>query len=195
MGARDPYLPAGKGRVLVVEDRGIVAAKVQRVLSAAGYVVVGLAPTLASALAQLDRFADGLDAALLDIDLRGEPAYPVAAVLRDRGIPFVFLTGYGALAVAEPWQGVPRVEKPFEAAALLRAVADALAGKPADRAPGAAGVATPAIRRAWEAMRHTRDIVTEARAYRELLNPPAPGSLITPAAPVGDPTRRGGSGG
>ena len=161
--------PAGVARILVVEDRGIVAAKVARALTGAGHAVAGMAPTLREAFKQAGALAGDLDAAVLDIDLRGETVYPFAAALRDRGVPFVFLTGYGAPAVAACWRNVIRVEKPFEAATLLRALGDAMAGRGAEPRPGEPAVVTPTIRRAWDTMRHTRDIITEARAFRELL--------------------------
>ena len=45
--------------------------------------------------------------ALLDINLRGEPLYPLAEALRARGVPFLFLTGYESLAIPEAWRGAP----------------------------------------------------------------------------------------
>jgi hypothetical protein len=42
------------------------------------------------------------DLAILDADLKGQPASPVADVLVTRGTPFVFATGYGE--VPEPYR-------------------------------------------------------------------------------------------
>ena len=65
---------------------------IQAVLDELGWVTVGLATrkSEALALAQSEMF----DAALLDVDLDGETSWDVALVLKTRGIPFVFSTGY-----------------------------------------------------------------------------------------------------
>ena len=156
-----------KLQVLVVEDREIIAAKIQRALVGAGYHVIGLAPTLASAATQLE-YAERLDAAVLDIDLRGEPVFPVAEQLEARRIPFIFLTGYGASAVGARWREVHRVEKPFETASLLRALDDAIRRVPPPSGPGAFVGSSVRTRLAMDMIRDTRDAITEARAAREL---------------------------
>jgi CheY-like chemotaxis protein len=51
--------------------------------------------------------------AILDVNLAGEPVYPVAAVLRERQIPFLFLTGYGEDAIHNDFDKMPIVKKPF----------------------------------------------------------------------------------
>jgi CheY-like chemotaxis protein len=59
-----------------------------------GSEVVGPAAQMDEAL----RFARQveLDAAILDINVGGTVVFPVAEVLRERGIPFIFATGYGS---------------------------------------------------------------------------------------------------
>lgn len=149
--------------ILIVEDRSIVAAKIKRELEAAGFSVAAMASSEPAAL-KLAR-ALPLRAAVLDIDLRGVPVYAVAEALHARRIPFLFLTGYSQTAVPRPWQHVHLVEKPFEAETLLQALGLAMTGH---RAPaGADRAVTPAIRRAWDRVRHTRDILTEQRAWVE----------------------------
>jgi CheY-like chemotaxis protein len=157
-------------QVLIVEDREIIASKVRRVLSDAGHSVVGMAPTLASAAMQLGHI-EQVDAAVLDIDLRGEPAYPFAELLESRRIPFIFLTGYGASSIAERWNKVHRVEKPFESATLLRALDDAIHGRLPPRRTAAFIGGSPRARMAMDIIRDTRDAITEARAVRELQTP------------------------
>ena len=66
----------------------------------------------AEALAAVDR--ERVDGAILDINLGGEMAYPLASVLHARKVPFVFMTGYGADAVATPFPGVRVFQKPLE---------------------------------------------------------------------------------
>jgi DNA-binding response OmpR family regulator len=96
-------------------------------LSAAGYVVVGPADRVSSALA-LATTAE-LDAAVLDVNLAGEKVWPVADVLARRGVPFVLLTGSGSgVEAPSACQQAPRLGKPFTAAALLRALSARLGG-------------------------------------------------------------------
>jgi CheY-like chemotaxis protein len=53
------------------------------------------------------------DVALVDINLNGEHSFPVAVVLRDRNIPFIFLIGYDKQMVPEAFAGAPLLRKPF----------------------------------------------------------------------------------
>lgn len=108
-------------RVLVVEDEYFIADDIARALSRLGAEVVGPAPDLEEALAAL---ASGtrIDLAVLDINLHGETVSPVADALADRGVPFVFATGYDQSAVPTRHQGAPRWEKPFDPNALVRAL-------------------------------------------------------------------------
>jgi DNA-binding response OmpR family regulator len=117
--------PALAGRrVLVVEDEWLIAAEIGRALEAAGAVVLGPALSVGEALALLRDGAPPPDAALLDVNLRGEPVTPVALALAGRGVPFALVTAYGAGDLGEPLlRAAPRVGKPFAAAGLVRAVA------------------------------------------------------------------------
>lgn len=110
-------------RILVVEDEYFVAADLAQALKGAGAEVVGPVPTDGEALALLASGAQ-VDGAVLDINLRGELVYPLADVLIEREVPFVFATGYGADVVPRRFSGVPRWEKPFD----YRALAEALPG-------------------------------------------------------------------
>lgn len=150
--------------ILIAEDRAIIAAKIRRDLQQAGYAVAAVAGTIAEAEAAAQRLP--IRGAVLDVDLRGEPVYSVAAILLARRLPFLFLTGYGRAALPREWQGVPLLEKPFTGAALSAALRRAMSGvRPA---PPPRTVTTPTIRRAWDHMRHNRDLLTEQRAWTEL---------------------------
>ena len=107
-------------RVLVVEDEFFLADDVAEALRALGAEVVGPVPTGAMALALLD--GERVDAAVLDINLRGETIFPLADVLRARGVPFVFATGYDESATPPAYRDVPRWEKPFNPQDLVRAL-------------------------------------------------------------------------
>ncbi len=79
--------------ILVIEDEFLVAMQIETVLREAGWAVTGPAGTLANAV-KLARSA-ACDGAVLDVNLRGERVDEVAAILSERGIPFLFISGYG----------------------------------------------------------------------------------------------------
>jgi DNA-binding response OmpR family regulator len=114
-------------RVLVVEDEYWLAEDISKALTGAGCQVVGPFATVAAALSRLD--ATSVDAAILDINLRGKDVFPLASELRRRGIPYAFTTGYGTEVLPPEHRGVPRWQKPFDAAEIvngfLRSTAEA----------------------------------------------------------------------
>ena len=79
-------------RVLIVEDEALVAMDLARVLTQAGALVVGPAGNIEDALDLVSQ--EAFDRAILDVNLGGRMVTPVAAALADKGIPFVYLTGY-----------------------------------------------------------------------------------------------------
>jgi CheY-like chemotaxis protein len=101
-------------RVLVVEDNLLIAETLCDLLTDRGCSVVGPVPDLPRSMAMID--SDRPDAVLLDINLGGTLSFPLAGLLDERGVPFVFLTGYdeGVLFPAE-FRGVRRISKPFDA--------------------------------------------------------------------------------
>ena len=109
-----------RGRqLLVVEDEYMIADDLSRALQERGASVIGPAGSVEDAL-ELLQTEPRIDGAVLDINLRGECAYPIADALRARGVPFVFATGYDAWAIPEIYAGVPRLEKPVNIRALGR---------------------------------------------------------------------------
>jgi DNA-binding response OmpR family regulator len=100
-------LPQRKRRVLVVEDDQVIASSLTADLKEFGFVVIGPAHRLADASALASTVA--LDCALIDIALGVETALPVAQILADRRIPFVFMTGQSEGTFHE----VPTLLKPF----------------------------------------------------------------------------------
>ncbi|MGK6322720.1 response regulator [Sphingomonas sp. DT-51] len=117
-------------RVLVVEDEYLLARQLERALVRDGAIVVAVAPSVAAALAVL---ADGAtpDVAVLDLNLAGEKAYPVAAALRHAAIPFAFASGYDAEDRDPAYGDVPHLHKPLTMPALTRCLAS-LAGRDPD---------------------------------------------------------------
>ena len=115
--------PAATGlRVLVVEDDYFIASDMCRAFQKAGVEVAGPVPTVREALSRIEG-TDGLDAAVLDINLAGDGlAFPIADALRARGVPFVFATGYDGSVIPERFADVKRFEKPCNASRVLQAL-------------------------------------------------------------------------
>jgi DNA-binding LytR/AlgR family response regulator len=113
-------------RLLVVEDEYVIAADLAVFLEAIGVEVAGPAASVAEALTLLENDGNRLDGAVLDINLGNERVYPVADVLRGRGIPFVFTTGYDAAVVPNSYSDVPRCEKPVDERRLARCLSSVI---------------------------------------------------------------------
>jgi PAS domain S-box-containing protein len=117
-----PNGTGGGRRVLLVEDEALVAAETAARLAAAGHAVEATAATLRDAVA-LAGEAD-VDAAVLDLNLGGTMSFPAARRLQDRGIPFVFLTGYQHEGlIPRGFEGVTVLRKPCPPEVLESAVA------------------------------------------------------------------------
>jgi DNA-binding response OmpR family regulator len=113
---------AGPMRVLLVEDEALIALDMQDALEAAGHVVAAIADRVDSAaeLANTGAF----DIAVLDVHLDGVQIWPVAEILRERGIPLILLTGLLSTAdVPASCAAAPRLAKPVDQSALLETVA------------------------------------------------------------------------
>ena len=108
-------------RVLLVDDEYYIADDLRKALSEAGADVLGPCPTLRKALHAMD--TQSFDCALIDLNLHGESALPLADRLLEEGKPFAIATGYGSGAVPERLNDVPRIEKPFDPPALVHLLA------------------------------------------------------------------------
>jgi PAS domain S-box-containing protein len=105
-------------RVMIVEDEALVAMVVSESLAALGCSVVGPFSRCADAIAAMD--LGDVDAAILDVNLGGEMIYPLADVLARRGVPFIFVTGYGAESIDTRFTHIPVIQKPVERHVLQR---------------------------------------------------------------------------
>jgi CheY-like chemotaxis protein len=105
-------LLAGK-RVLIVEDESLISMLLEDMVADLGGVVAASASQLGRALEIVNGSDIAFDLAVLDVNLGGQEAFPVADVLVERGVPFAFSTGYGASGLPEPWRGRPTLQKPF----------------------------------------------------------------------------------
>ncbi len=107
-------------RVLIVEDEFIIAMDNKFMLEDAGCEVGGVAASVKEAEQLID--ANGWDAVLLDANLNGDSAEPVAARLRQRGVPFLVLSGYSADQMKGALSNAPFLSKPAESETLVSAV-------------------------------------------------------------------------
>lgn len=111
-------------RILVVEDEYMIAMDIQEELEGAGALVAGPVPTVGEALRLLGR-EPALDGAVLDVNLGGERSFPVAEALEDKGIPFLFATGYNSADIPDKWRQARIEVKPLRiAAAVARLLAN-----------------------------------------------------------------------
>ena len=105
-------------RVLIAEDDYFIAKSLARDLKLVGAEIVGPVATVADALNLVG--VGAVDGAVLDINLRGEMAFAVADALVERGIPFVFASGYGNEIIPKRHSSVTICEKPTDPSVLAR---------------------------------------------------------------------------
>ena len=111
-------------KVLVVEDEAIVAMLLEQMLEDLGCTVAGAASQLSTAI----NLVSGTDAdiAILDMNLAGDRVDPVARILAERAVPFVFASGYGEDGLTAEWRGRPVLPKPFRLEELRQALVKAI---------------------------------------------------------------------
>lgn len=97
-------------RILVVEDNALVALDLAEALGEAGFEVIGPAMSVLQAIGLIG--TPGCDAAVVDINLRGETSEAVARELKARSIPFMTMTGYVRAQQPAVFDGVPTFTKP-----------------------------------------------------------------------------------
>lgn len=94
--------------ILVLENDYILATDIERILARSGVNILGPFSQPEMALRALERQTPS--AALLDINLGSGPSFDVARKLKEKGVPFAFVTGYEA--APEEWRDVPILTKP-----------------------------------------------------------------------------------
>ncbi|HZQ02330.1 MAG TPA: HWE histidine kinase domain-containing protein [Reyranella sp.] len=118
---------AGK-RFLVVEDEFLIGMMVKGNLESLGASVSGPYPRLADGIAAASEGA--FDGAVLDFNLGGKFAGPLADLLMARGVPFVFITGYQPEGVDRRFASVQILQKPIEMETLERVLRSMFDGSP-----------------------------------------------------------------
>lgn len=110
--------------VLVVEDSPILAPITQELLNDLGCLVVGPATNMADARTLAEN--EQIDAALIDVRIRGEKSFAICDILAARDIPFVLTSGYADWPVPDEWADRPRLPKPYTVEDLERFLANVL---------------------------------------------------------------------
>lgn len=118
--------------VLIVEDEALIAMLLEEMLDIRGHNVAAHASTLAEG----ETLASSLDVdvAILDVSLGDETVFPVAELLSERGIPFVFTTGYGTTGMPSAWADRPILGKPYEIDPLIETIQQLVPGASATAA-------------------------------------------------------------
>ena len=110
-------------RVLIVEDEYFIADDLARALGTAGAIAVGPVSTIAQADEILS--SGKVDAAILDLNLRGNMAYSLAERLA-ASLPLVIVSGYSGDAFPDSLRDLPRLEKPVSCEAIIAKLAEQL---------------------------------------------------------------------
>jgi CheY-like chemotaxis protein len=120
----------------VAEDAFLLVSLLQELFDTLGWEMIGPATRLGDAL-QLARH-ENLDAALLDVNLDGTMSWEAASILKERGIPFVFGTGYDVSAVLpENLAASPVIGKPYQLSELRQVIQRVIVAKSRASAVGA----------------------------------------------------------
>jgi CheY-like chemotaxis protein len=98
-------------RILVVEDDMLIRLTLEDMLAELGCESVSTAATIDQAMGLIE--AHAFDVATLDVNLRGATSYPVADILANLGVPYVFSTGYGEHSLRDGYRDRPILKKPF----------------------------------------------------------------------------------
>jgi CheY-like chemotaxis protein len=99
-------------RILVVEDSPVVGPFTAELLADLGCEVVGPAPNMAAAR-ELVEGGEKIDAAMMDVHIRGDVVFALCDALEARGVPFVLTSGYADWQMPDKWEDRPRLQKPY----------------------------------------------------------------------------------
>jgi CheY-like chemotaxis protein len=127
--------PLAGRRILVGEDKYLIARDLEHTLLDAGCAEVMLAPSIVDC--EDIRAHTALDAAVLDLQLRDGDAGAFARTLRSDGIPVLLITGYEQSTIPDDLADVPMLAKPFSRPQLLARLTEVLAARHSAEGPGA----------------------------------------------------------
>ncbi len=112
--------------ILIVEDEPLIAMMLEDFILSLGHEVSANCDSVKGALAAVEE--GGFDLAILDVNLKGESVWPVAAALREKTIPFVLASGGHVDAPPHEFRDVPMIEKPYTVDRVSPVIATALTG-------------------------------------------------------------------
>lgn len=112
--------------ILIVEDEAMIGMMLEDYLDTLGYRLHAIASSVDEACQHARQ--GGFDAALVDCNLHGEKSWPVADILAESGIPFIFATGGMADDLPQGHADRPTLAKPFTIGAVERALGKVLGG-------------------------------------------------------------------
>jgi DNA-binding NtrC family response regulator len=97
---------------MIVEDEYLIRLMLEDLVAELGYTVGAVAANLTEGKAAAEQAE--IDLAILDVNIEGKQVFPVAEILKGRGIPFIFITGYGVRGLPENYRQTPTLQKPFQ---------------------------------------------------------------------------------
>jgi DNA-binding response OmpR family regulator len=112
-------------RVMVVEDSGVLCCMLEEILNGAGCQLAGPFTRVDQALEAAK--SRELDAALLDIRVRGQLVSPVAEELERRGVPILLTSAYHVDDIPRPLRQAAFLRKPFTEDDVLERLSEILA--------------------------------------------------------------------
>ena len=97
--------------ILIVEDEPLIAMMLEDFLESLGHSIAATCDSVDTAMAEVEK--GGFDVAILDVNLKGQNVWPVAARLREQGVPFVIASGGHVDPPPAEFAAVPLIEKPY----------------------------------------------------------------------------------
>lgn len=114
--------------VLIVEDELLIGMDLVSTLQRAGFHHVEHAATEQEALVMLQQ--KSWDLVVADANLNGKSVEQVVTTLRERGLPFVIVTGYGRESLPEIVGDAPVLNKPYSHLQFVRIVQELCSATP-----------------------------------------------------------------
>jgi CheY-like chemotaxis protein len=106
--------------VFLVEDEVMIRMMVADMLEELGYSVAAEAGEISEALRLVQ--STEFDLAILDVNVNGKVITPVAELIKERGRPFIFATGYGSSGLPVEYRDRPALQKPFQLETLAQMI-------------------------------------------------------------------------
>ena len=113
--------------ILLVEDESLISLLLEDMLRDLGATSIRYAGRLSKGLELLVQQVPSI--ALLDVNLAGEPVFPLAEKLAQQNVSIIFLTGYGRAGVEGKWSAYDVIQKPFTFDLVTQALRKSLAGR------------------------------------------------------------------